>query len=103
MSAALTIDTARNTDGSVTVVACGEVDLSNVEAFQRVLAGAADSAPAALVVDLSGVEYVDSAGINVLFGLRDHIDKVVAHPLLMTTFTVSGLTELTTVEPAAER
>lgn len=82
--------------------ASGEVDLSNIDAFKTTLAtAAADSG--ALIVDLSGVEYVDSAGINALFSLSDRIDKIVAHPLLMTTFTVSGLTELTTIESAVSR
>jgi hypothetical protein len=34
-----------------------------------------------------------------LFARADHIN-LIAHPLLMSTLTTSGLTELVTIEPA---
>ncbi|MGE2737627.1 STAS domain-containing protein [Mycolicibacterium vaccae] len=100
MSTSLIIDTTRENTGALTVVAAGEVDLSNIDTFQSTLTAAADGAAGLLTVDLSRVEYVDSAGINLLFTLSDRIGKVIANPLLMTTFAVSGLTELVPVEPA---
>lgn len=100
MSTSLTVDTARQDTGDLTVIASGEVDMSNVDTFQRTLTAAAESTAGALTVDLSRVEYVDSAGINLLFRLADRIGSVIAHPLLMTTFTVSGLTELVSVVAA---
>jgi hypothetical protein len=45
------------------------------------------------------VEYLDSGAINALVTRADHI-KVIAHPLLMSALTVSGLNELVTIEPA---
>ena len=53
-----------------------------------------------LTVDLAAVEYVDSAAINVLFAHADNIHKLIAHPLLMNILTISGLTELVTIEAA---
>lgn len=100
MSASLTVDTAGEDTGDLTVIAAGEVDLSNIETFQRTLAAAADATSGPITVDLGRVEYVDSAGINVLFSLSERIGKVIAHPLLMTTFAVSGLAELVPVEAA---
>ncbi|MEZ0340817.1 STAS domain-containing protein [Mycobacterium sp. pV006] len=100
MSTSLTVDTARQDTGELTVIASGEVDMSNVATFQQTLTAAAEATTGALTVDLSRVEYVDSAGINLLFRLADRISSVIAHPLLMTTFTVSGLTELVPVVPA---
>lgn len=100
MSTLLSVNTARSEDGAVLLIASGEVDLSNVDAFRATLTTAVQDTSGPIIVDLSAVEYVDSGGINVLVSLCDRIGKVIAHPLLMTTFTVSGLAELTTVEPA---
>ncbi|BBX16301.1 anti-anti-sigma factor [Mycolicibacterium duvalii] len=100
MPTSLSVDTTRSEDGAVIVIASGEVDLSNVDSFRTTLRDAAENSSEPITVDLSGVEYVDSGGINVLFSLCDRIGKVIAHPLLMTTFAVSGLTELTTAEAA---
>jgi anti-anti-sigma factor len=101
MATSLTLDTARN-DGKVVLIAAGEIDLSNVDAFNQALTAAtteAGSNGGTLIVDLSAVEYLDSAAINALFARADHI-QLIAHPLLMPILTVSGLTELVTVEPA---
>jgi hypothetical protein len=40
-----------------------------------------------------------SAAINALFGRADRI-RLIAHPLLMSVLSVSGLAELVTIEPA---
>ncbi|MEC4763979.1 STAS domain-containing protein [Mycobacterium sherrisii] len=102
MPTSLTLDTARSHEGNLTLVAAGEIDLSNIDAFDQALTTATAQAAGSgetLVVDLSGVEYLDSAAINALFSRADHI-RVIAHRLLMTSLTVSGLAELVTVEAA---
>jgi anti-anti-sigma factor len=102
MPTSLTLDTVRSTDGNLVLIAAGEIDLSNIDAFDQALATATAEAAGGgetLTVDLSGVEYLDSAAINALFTRADHI-RVIAHRLLMTSLTVSGLSELVTVEPA---
>lgn len=102
MPTSLTLDTARCNDGKLVLIAAGEIDLSNVDAFNQALTTAtteADSSSGTLTVDLSAVEYLDSAAINALFARADHI-RLIAHPLLMSILTISGLTELVTVEPA---
>jgi len=108
MQTSLTLDTARSIDGK-SLIAAGEIDLSNVDAFKQALttivAEAADSGET-IFVDLAEVEYLDSAAINALFAHADHIDKLIAHPLLMDILAISGLTELVTTEvapTAAER
>ena len=86
------------------LVAVGEIDLSNVGEFKSAIDAAAaetSSISSQLIVHLAGVEYADSAAINVLSAGADHIDKLIVHPLLMTTFTVSGLTELISIEAAS--
>lgn len=102
MPTALTLDITRRQDGTVVLVAEGEIDLSNVDAFRRALTAAAAEATggAGLVADLASVEYLDSAAINVLSARADQIGTLVVHPLLATICTISGLSELIAVRSA---
>jgi anti-anti-sigma factor len=101
MPTSLTLDTARR-DGQVVLTATGEIDLSNVDAFSQALSAATTEAGGdggTLTVDLSAVEYLDSAAINALFARADHI-RLIAHPLVVPILFVSGITELVAVESA---
>jgi anti-anti-sigma regulatory factor len=97
MPTPLTVDTDRGDDGKLRVVASGEIDLSNIRLFTRALNDAAGSA-GELTVDLSGVEYLYSGAINALFTHADRIDLIIANRFLIPALTVSGLTELATVQ-----
>lgn len=102
MSTLLTLDTARSNDGKLVLVAAGEIDLSNVDSFTHALTTAIDETAGSggpLTVDLRTVKYLDSAAINVLFNHAEQIQLIV-HPFLIRIFTITGLTELTTVESA---
>ena len=101
MSASLTLDTTRLGDGKLVLIAAGEIDLSNIDTFNQALSRStaeAASSGAKLTVDLNAVEYLDSAAINALYNLADHI-HLIANPVLMRGLTVSGLAELVTIEP----
>lgn len=99
---ALILQTARRNDGKLALIATGEIDLSNIDSFTEALTTAitenADSGET-LTVDLSAVEYLDSAAINALLARAEHI-HLIAHRILIPVLTVSGLTELVTVESA---
>ncbi|OBA82514.1 anti-anti-sigma factor [Mycobacterium sp. 1164966.3] len=100
MSTSLTLDTARDDDGTFVLVAAGEIDLSNIGAFEQALATAmaeATSSGEKITVDLSAVEYLDSAAINALYTRADYI-SLIAHPTLMPVLTVSGLIELVAIK-----
>ncbi|OBB78011.1 anti-anti-sigma factor [Mycobacterium colombiense] len=102
MTTPLTLDTARGSGGKFVLVVAGEIDLSNIDAFNLALASAATEATGGdetLLVDLSAVEYLDSAAISVLASHADHIE-IVAHPILMPVLRISGLSELTSVQAA---
>ncbi|OBB97422.1 STAS domain-containing protein [Mycobacterium sp. 852002-40037_SCH5390672] len=102
MTTPLTLDTARGSDGKFMLVVAGEIDLSNIDAFNVALAGATTEATGsvgALLVDLSAVEYLDSAAISALAAHADRIE-LLANPILMSVLRISGLSELTTIEPA---
>ena len=103
MATSLTLDTARSSGGQLVLTAAGEIDLSNVEPFtdalEKAVAEADRSGSGTLVVDLSAVAYLDSAGVNVLFPHAEHI-RVIAHPFLVRLLEISGFSALASVEVA---
>ncbi|OIJ68090.1 STAS domain-containing protein [Streptomyces mangrovisoli] len=98
MSTQLALHHGRTAEGTAVLIVAGEVDMSNSAS----LAAAIEGVPGPLVVDLTRVEYLDSAGLNVLFAHADRLE-LVAPPLLRPVLTVSGLTQLVKVRPAADR
>ena len=73
----------------------GEIDMSNAGTFRDALTRA-PAADGRLVVDLTGVEYLDSAGLTVLFTHAAH-NELIATPLLAPVLTISGLADITTM------
>jgi anti-sigma B factor antagonist len=51
----------------------GEIDLSNTGGIERVIAEAMTNERLALILDLSKVDYLDSAGIQLLYQLRERL------------------------------
>lgn len=96
MSTALTCTTGRRSDGTVVLTASGEIDMSNAADFAAALADARQDTDDPLVVDLTRVEYLDSAGLAVLFPHVDHM-RLVVSPLLEPLLTIAGLDDLTTI------
>ncbi|MFD8304475.1 STAS domain-containing protein [Streptomyces sp. NPDC059690] len=96
-SAQLTLAQGRTADGTALLTATGEIDMSN----SGRLADALDRLPGHVVIDLSGVEYLDSAGLNVLFARAERIE-VIAAALLRPVLTVSGLADLVPVRSAPD-
>lgn len=67
-------DLRLDVDGNALVARwSGEVDLSNAEQLGQRVAAAAPPGSAGVVLDLSQVTYLDSFGVHVLFGLRQHL------------------------------
>jgi anti-sigma B factor antagonist len=100
MTTPLTLTSGRRPDGTPVLTAAGEIDTSNAGAFTAALAdavgGAVGEGSATLMVDLTAVEYLDSAGLAALFAHADRI-QLIASPLLTPVLTVSGLTDLVPV------
>ena len=110
MATLLEISTRPGADGIPVVTVAGEIDMSNAERFRDALSAAAGGADGAaggsdgaagdaargadgggsFVVDLTRVEYLDSAGVHALFGYASRI-RLIAGPLLEPVLTVSGL------------
>ena len=93
MATPLELSTRRGPDGIPVVSAVGEIDMSNAEAFHAALE-AADGGP--LVVDLTGVEYLDSAGIHALYAVAPRV-RLIATALLSPVLDICGLSGITSV------
>ncbi|MEU0053751.1 STAS domain-containing protein [Streptomyces sp. NPDC006184] len=95
MTIPLTLTRARRADGTSVLTVVGEIDQSNA----GTLAAALDGIGGPVVVDLAEVEYLDSAGLNVLFAHSTRLE-LIAPPLLTPLLSISGLTELVPVHAA---
>jgi anti-anti-sigma factor len=100
MTTPLTLTTGTRPDGAPLLTAVGEIDMSNAETFATALTDAVAAAgEVPLIVDLTAIEYLDSAGLASLFGHAGRIHLVIG-PLLAPLLDISGLAELTTIETA---
>jgi anti-sigma B factor antagonist len=67
----LELSTRASADGIPVVTVAGEIDMSNAGRFRDALGLAAAAVDGgSFVVDLTGVEYLDSAGVHVLSRTR---------------------------------
>jgi stage II sporulation protein AA (anti-sigma F factor antagonist) len=60
---------ADTTGPVVRLVVKGEVDLSNAEEVERAMMVAISNEATGVSIDLSGVDYLDSAGLRILYAL----------------------------------
>ena len=103
MPTPLEISTQPGADGIPVVTVAGEIDMSNADRLRDALGLAAATADGgSFVVDLTGVEYLDSAGVHALFEHASRI-RLIAGPLLEPVLTVSGLSGITSVSDDSRR
>jgi anti-sigma B factor antagonist len=93
MTTPLELSVHQRPDGTWVLTAVGEIDMSNAADFRAALAGTAPS-DQTLIVDLTAVEYLDSAGLTALFTHAHHIE-LIATPLLAPVLNLSGLHDIT--------
>ena len=100
MATPLSLTADLGADGTPRLIAAGEIDLSNINAFTDALETASAGTRGRITVDLSAVKYLDSAGVNALFDRADQVDDLhlIVHPLLIRVLTISGLTKIANVE-----
>jgi anti-anti-sigma factor len=88
----------RTLDGAVLVSAEGRIDLATADAFRDALLGAQARSSGAIIVDLSAVDYISSAGLRslmIVFKASKSAGKLFAvarpSPLLREIFTISRM------------
>jgi len=97
VTTALTLVAGPGEDGDRVLTATGEIDMSNAAEFGAALDREL-AAGTAVTVDLTGVAYLDSAGVAVLFDRAGgHELRLVAPRLLDRVLQVSGLPQVTKV------
>ncbi|MGW3018972.1 STAS domain-containing protein [Streptomyces longwoodensis] len=92
MTTPLTLTPGRRPDGTAQLTAVGEIDMSNAE----VLADSLRSTSGRIVLDLTHVQYLDSAALNVLFQHADRLE-ILAGALLAPVLSISGIADLAPV------
>lgn len=101
-AAEVTIQTTADPAGAPIVVLSGELDSSNVDALSARLEPITAEQPERLIFDLSGLRFMDSAGIAVLVGAARTVNRVwLRNPtdVVRRVVEVTGLTELLPIEP----
>jgi anti-anti-sigma factor len=101
MATPLSVDIRVRDGGTAVLVVTGEIDLSNIDVFTGAIADAMTPAShdgGVLTIDLTAVEYLDSAAIDALFGHADRV-RLIVNPILMPVLKISGLANVTSVEP----
>jgi anti-anti-sigma factor len=85
-------------DGNAVVVLVGELDMDTAPQLVRVLDPLLEAGPAEIVLDFSGVTFIDSSGIAVLVGAQNHLDAQERHlrvqaprPQALRVFEITGL------------
>lgn len=100
-AAELAIEREQYSSQGCVVVVRGQIDLCSAAAFRAALAQAVDDGMTELIVDLSGVEFIDSTGLGVLVGLSKRVRQLdgsisIVSPdeTIRRVFELGGLTAL---------
>jgi anti-sigma B factor antagonist len=92
------IATEQAGDG-VRLVVRGDLDLASAPEFERAVATAQRSQPAAMVVDLGELDFLDSRGLRAILAVRDLCDqqgcelRLIAGEQSRRLFDMTGLTD----------
>jgi anti-sigma B factor antagonist len=106
----ITLSTDTGADGVVTVTVVGEVDTFTAPVLRSTLDSQLEQQPAELVIDLSGVQFLGSAGLAVLVETQKSArTREVSLRLIATTravtrpLEVTGLIDLFTIADSPAR
>jgi len=99
------ITSVSHDDGVAVLSVSGEIDLATIPAFEAAIADALTQRPTALIVDLSGVEFLASAGLQALVATRESVTgtagfAVVANgPATSRPIQLTGLDQILSLHP----
>jgi anti-sigma B factor antagonist len=85
--------------GHVVVAAAGEIDISSAPILRAAIDTVIDSGCRQLIVDLDGVWFMDSTGLNLLIAVSRELGTgslgvVANHPTVRRVFAISGVDRL---------
>ncbi len=89
-------------DGVPVLAVTGELDMSNAAMLKAAIASTDAVEHGRLVFELSGLRFIDSAGIAVLLEAAEHVGSVSVRapaPPVRRVIEVTGLTEVLRIEP----
>ena len=101
-AAEIVIDTRIDPTGVPIVAVSGELDSSNAASLEATIASIAAEHPERLIFDLSGLRFMDSAGIAVLVGVAAKVNAVqLREPsqVVRRVIELTGLTGVLPIEP----
>ena len=78
--------------------ASGELDYADCEPFRRNVERILSERPRACIVDLSGIEYLDSSGLGLLLRLYREYTSSGGRLVLITSPVVEGVLEITRLD-----
>ncbi len=90
-----------DSDGIPVISVSGQLDISNAATLEKALARAATAHPRALIFDLSGLEFMDSAGVSVLVRARAEVGDVRLRsptPIVRRLIEITGLAGILPIE-----
>jgi anti-sigma B factor antagonist len=86
----------------------GEIDLSTAPAFEAAIAGALDDDPPVLVIELSEVRFMASAGLRILAATHEKVSKsaqlaiVANNPATSRPIQLTGLDKIMSLYPTLD-
>ena len=102
--------TTRQDGGTTVVEIAGEIDVYTAPQLRSQLLDASAAGNADLVLDMTGVTFLDSTGLGILVGARRRaveaggdLRLVVAHSAVLKIFRITGLDRVFTIEASLDR
>jgi anti-sigma B factor antagonist len=100
---------ARVEEGVAIIEASGDVDVYSAPAFREQIVNLVDAGHVHIVVDLDGLEFLDSTGLGVLVGglkrVRAHrgsLRIVCTTEHILKPFRITGLTKVFAIHPSLD-
>ena len=96
------IRTGSDPTGTPIVTVSGDLDISNADALDAAVTSITATSPERLIFDLSGLRFIDSAGITVLLGATAKVNDVRIRkpsPAVRRVVELTGLDEVLPIEP----
>jgi anti-sigma B factor antagonist len=99
--AEVVIDTRSDATGVAIVTVSGDLDISNAATLEQAVASITAERPERLIFDLSGLRFMDSAGIAVLLDAAGKVKAVHLRdpsPAVRRVVELTGLTDVLSIE-----